>query len=60
MQKGGGWVQIACIIAYVLNGRPIYKLAQMYIGLYKEPNECWLSQRCKAKFEDAIFDKENK
>ena len=22
MQKGGGWVQIACKIAYVLNGRP--------------------------------------
>ena len=22
MQKGGGWVQIACQIAYVLNGRP--------------------------------------
>ena len=25
MQKGGGWVQIACIIAYVLNGRPLRK-----------------------------------
>ena len=23
MQKGGGWVQIACNIAYVLNGRPL-------------------------------------
>ena len=23
MQKGGGWVQIACKIAYVLNGRPL-------------------------------------
>ena len=22
MQKGGGWVQIACKSAYVLNGRP--------------------------------------
>ena len=22
MQKGGGWVQIACKIAYLLNGRP--------------------------------------
>ena len=22
MQTGGGWVQIACTIAYVLNGRP--------------------------------------
>ena len=22
MQKGGGWVQIACKIGYVLNGRP--------------------------------------
>ena len=22
MQKGGGWVLIACTIAYVLNGRP--------------------------------------
>ena len=22
MQKGGGWVQIACKIAYILNGRP--------------------------------------
>ena len=22
MRKGGGWVQIACKIAYVLNGRP--------------------------------------
>ena len=24
MQKGGGWVQIACKIAYVLNGRPLW------------------------------------
>ena len=24
MQKGGGWVQITCKIAYVLNGRPLY------------------------------------
>ena len=23
MQKGGGWVQIACKIAYVLNGSPL-------------------------------------
>ena len=23
MQKGGGWVQIACKIAYILNGRPL-------------------------------------
>ena len=23
MQKGGGWVQIACKIAYVLNERPL-------------------------------------
>ena len=23
MQKGGRWVQIACKIAYVLNGRPL-------------------------------------
>ena len=23
MQKGGGWVQIACKIVYVLNGRPL-------------------------------------
>ena len=23
IQKGGGWVQIACKIAYVLNGRPL-------------------------------------
>ena len=23
MQKGGGWVQITCKIAYVLNGRPL-------------------------------------
>ena len=23
MQKGGGWVQIACKIAYVLNGRSL-------------------------------------
>ena len=23
MQKWGGWVQIACKIAYVLNGRPL-------------------------------------
>ena len=23
MQKGGGWVQIACEIAYVLNGRSL-------------------------------------
>ena len=23
MQKGVGWVQIACKIAYVLNGRPL-------------------------------------
>ena len=23
VQKGGGWVQIACKIAYVLNGRPL-------------------------------------
>ena len=26
MQKGGGWVQIACKIAYVLNGRPLFSL----------------------------------
>ena len=26
MQKGGGWVQIACKIAYVLNGRPLRTL----------------------------------
>ena len=26
MQKGGGWVQIACKIAYVLNGRPLIEL----------------------------------
>ena len=25
MQKGGGWVQKACKIAYVLNGRPLIK-----------------------------------
>ena len=30
MQKGGGWVQIACKIAYVLNGRPLeYKWKKM-------------------------------
>ena len=23
MQKGGWWVQIACKIAYILNGRPL-------------------------------------
>ena len=23
MQKGGGWVPIACTIAYILNGRPL-------------------------------------
>ena len=23
MQKGGGWVQIACKITYILNGRPL-------------------------------------
>ena len=32
MQKGGGWVQIACKIAYVLNGRPLIgKLASLNI-----------------------------
>ena len=25
MRKGGGWVQIACKIAYVLNGRSLIK-----------------------------------
>ena len=25
MQKGDGWVQIACKIAYALNGRPLSK-----------------------------------
>ena len=25
MQKGVGWVQIACKIAYVLNGQPLYR-----------------------------------
>ena len=25
LQKGGGWVQIACEIAYVLNGRSLAK-----------------------------------
>ena len=26
MQKGGRWVQIACKIEYVLNGRPLGKI----------------------------------
>ena len=26
MQKGGGWIQIACKIAFVLNGRPFIVL----------------------------------
>ena len=33
MQKGGGWLQIACKIAYVLNGRPL---------TVKEKKKCWL------------------
>ena len=28
MQKGGGWVQIACKFAYVLNGRPLKGLCE--------------------------------
>ena len=31
MQKGGGWVQIACKIAYVLNGRPLCHTKEMHI-----------------------------
>ena len=31
MQKGGGWVQIACKIAYILNGRPLGDLFMFHI-----------------------------
>ena len=30
MQKGGGWFQIACKIAYVLNGRPLNVIQMLY------------------------------
>ena len=34
MQKGGGWVQIACKIAYVLNGRPLSLAHRMIERLF--------------------------
>ena len=36
MQKGGGWVQIACKIAYVLNGRPLSNSKQI-TNLWRSP-----------------------
>ena len=39
MQKGGGWVEIACKIAYVLNGRPPRE-KHMIIGLNTVDSIC--------------------
>ena len=37
MQKGGWWVQIACKIAYVLNGRPHVRVySNINISLYEK------------------------
>ena len=36
MQKWGGWVQIACTISYVLNGRPLccWRTVVKSMGVY--------------------------
>ena len=39
MQKGGGWVQIACKIAYVLNGRPLYHTLSGRTGYRGDHND---------------------
>ena len=36
MQKEDGWVQIACQIAYVLNGRPRSAILQQFCNNYQD------------------------
>ena len=38
MQKGGGWVQIACKNAYVLNGRPLMEMVTNKIRVLESVN----------------------
>ena len=38
MLKGEGWVQIACKIAYVLNGRPLDGRYVRYDKIVDQPN----------------------
>ena len=35
MQKGGGWVQIACKTAYVLNGRSPVVYTSIHVHIYE-------------------------
>ena len=45
MQNGGGWVQIACKIAYVLNGRPLAAVRLCEFG-FTAGGEARVSEWC--------------
>ena len=46
MQKGGGWVQIACTIAYVLNRRPHIDVAYIVIDVHLGNKETDALRKC--------------